>query len=65
MSISKKGSTWHKEYWIECISLDGNLIKIYKTRKELKDDGFNPKCVDNVIAGRSKTHKNYRFNFKK
>ena len=65
MSISKKGSTWHKEYGIECISLDGNLIKIYKTRKELKDDGFNPKCVDNVIAGRSKTHKNYRFNLKK
>lgn len=61
ISKSRVGSNWHKDYNIGCYSLDGKLIKMYKTRNELKIDGFNPKAIDNVIAGRSKTHKQLLF----
>mgnify|MGYP003226379983 CR=1 FL=1 len=61
ISKARLGSTWHKEYNIGCYSLDGELIKTYTTRDDLKYDGFNPKAVDNVLAGRSKTHKNKYF----
>ena len=46
---------------VKCYSLDGNLIKIYYNRRDLEKDGFNPKCVDNVLANRAKTHKKYVF----
>lgn len=46
---------------IKCYSLDGNLVKVYYNRQELKEDGYNPKCVDNVLAGRAKTHRNHLF----
>ena len=60
VSISKArlGVTWSKSYeGIKCYSLDGNLVKVYYNRQ----DGYNPKCVDNVLAGRAKTHKNHLF----
>lgn len=36
ISKSRVGSNWHKDYNIGCYSLDGKLIKMYKTRNELK-----------------------------
>lgn len=61
ISEAKKGVTWSKKYNIGCYDLDGNLIKIYYSRKEMKDAGLNPKCVDNVISNRAKTHKKLTF----
>lgn len=50
-----------EKYSVKCFDLNGNFIKEYSSRIELKNDGFNPKCIDNVLAGRAKTHKNFIF----
>lgn len=62
ISKARLGTTWSKSYeGIKCYSLDGDLVKVYYNRQELEKDGYNPKCVDNVLAGREKTHKNHLF----
>lgn len=63
ISEHKKGIKYPRK-WSRKVgkySLDGELISIYNNRYEMKSDGLNPKCVDNVLSGRSKTHKHYYF----
>ena len=42
-------------------SSPGKVSKIYYTIDEIISDGFNPKAVWEVVAGKKKTHKNRKF----
>lgn len=62
-SINKMKETKWKNHKPIASYSNGELLKIYNSTDEIKQDGFNIKCVYEVLAGRNKTHKNLEFKF--
>lgn len=61
-----KGSNnpnYHKFKKVECSTLNGNIIKLYNSVRETKEDGFTPSSVSHCCNGDWKTYKGYKWKF--
>lgn len=45
---------------IEMVDKEGNIVFILTGAKHMIENGFNPGCISNVLAGRQKTHRGYK-----
>lgn len=52
----QKMSENHFRRSVSCSDLMGNFVKQFDSIKTVIEDGFNPTCVSNCLAGRRKTH---------
>jgi len=48
---------------VNCFNLQGELIKVYESLVSTKVDGFDPSQVSSVCKGRTKTHRNCKFEY--
>lgn len=58
---SEKRNTNFRKGNIAMCDLEGNVIKVYSTPRELEADGFNQMSVNRVCRGERKSYKGYVF----
>jgi group I intron endonuclease len=58
-----KNSTRAHYKAVNCFNLQGDLIKVYESLVSTRADGFDPSQVSSVCKGKTKTHRNYKFEY--
>ena len=46
---------------VERLDMEGNVLEIYPSMESVKEDGYSPNCVSQVLRGILKTHKKYQW----